>query len=168
MKPERLTVETDESGKFAFVHDRPVAPGTYRVWAELVDRRGAWSGPSIPVTITAELTTYMWILWIVIPAATVCLILFLIFLFFRWLRNRTPRQKAMKDNFPLAKRMRVMERQLDRLRSELLSDMHILEELQEQERLTGQDVRALKEKLESGMGGLIKKSNGNHHSNGRK
>jgi hypothetical protein len=109
----------------------------------------------------------MWILWIVLPAAAVCLIVLLIFLFFRWLRRRAPRERMVKDGYPLAKRMRVMERQLDRLRSELLSDMHALEELQEQERLTSQDVRALKEKLESGMGGLLRKPNGNHRTNGR-
>lgn len=50
--PLTKEVTTDQQGSFAFTGDRAIGEGTYTVWAEIVDARGAHSDRSTSVTIS--------------------------------------------------------------------------------------------------------------------
>lgn len=55
--PTKLEVKADKDGNWAYVHDRSLEKGVYRIWTEGVDARGAQSYPSDKIHIAVKLPT---------------------------------------------------------------------------------------------------------------
>jgi hypothetical protein len=51
-QPIEKEVKTDQEGKWIYIHDEPAKEGTYKVWAIVIDSRGAQSLPSEKITLT--------------------------------------------------------------------------------------------------------------------
>ena len=53
-EPQSQIVKSDDSGSFTFVAEEKLKDGIYKMWAEVVDERGARSKPTEKVTIAVE------------------------------------------------------------------------------------------------------------------
>jgi hypothetical protein len=53
-EPKSFTVMSDGSGKFVFTNNTELSVGTYKLWADVKDNRGARSLPTEKLTITVE------------------------------------------------------------------------------------------------------------------
>ncbi|MBU2544615.1 hypothetical protein KJ618_04070 [Patescibacteria group bacterium] len=101
--PKSFTVESDQDGNFTFTADEKLGDGIYRLWAEVVDARGARSLPSEKITIAvakpAILRVGSWavsLLAVIIPL--VALIFALLFIvWYGWHKFSSFRKKIRKE-----------------------------------------------------------------------
>lgn len=101
--PKSFTVESDQDGNFTFTADEKLGDGIYRLWAEVVDARGARSLPSEKITITiakpAILRVGSWavsLLAVVVPLVALIFILLFI-IWYGWHKFSSFRKKIRKE-----------------------------------------------------------------------
>lgn len=96
-------VETDKEGNWFFVYDKSLEKGTYQVWAEITDSRGAKSYPTEKNTIAVALPTLIKfgkiaIDYLTIMITLIALIIFLILIIaYGWYRISLWRKKLRKE-----------------------------------------------------------------------
>lgn len=102
-EPQNYSVKSDQDGEFNFVVEDGLASGIYTAWANVVDARGAKSGPSKKITVSVEQPAFIKIgswavgfLAVIIPlVALVFTLLFIIW--YGWYKFSLFRKKVKKE-----------------------------------------------------------------------
>jgi len=103
-EPHNYSVNSDNSGSFTFVAEEKLKEGIYKLWAEVIDERGARSLPTEKMTIIVEQPSILkigaqviTILAIIVPL--VALIIFLLILiFYGWQKLSSLRKRIRKES----------------------------------------------------------------------
>ncbi len=105
-EPEAQDVKTDQEGNWSFVYPKELQRGSYQIWVELTDSRGAKSGPSDKITIMAALPPFLQFgsiaidyLAVVITLISLVIVLIsvIVFSWFRLCRWRKRLRKETRD-----------------------------------------------------------------------
>ncbi len=70
-----ISVKSDENGGFVFIAGEKLKEGVYKIWAEMIDSKGAKSGPSEKITIEVVVPYFLKIGRLVIDYLTVVITL---------------------------------------------------------------------------------------------
>jgi len=101
--PRTLDVKTDKQGNWTFIYDKSLEKGTYQVWLEITDARGAKSYPTEKITITATLPALIKfgkisIDYLTIVITLIALIVFLILIIgYSWYKISIWRKRLRKE-----------------------------------------------------------------------
>ncbi|MBU2635349.1 hypothetical protein KJ841_02650, partial [Patescibacteria group bacterium] len=101
--PRSLDVKTDKQGNWTFIYDKSLEKGTYQVWMEITDIRGAKSYPTEKITITAALPAFIKfgkisIDYLTIVITLIALIVFLILIIgYGWYKISIWRKRLKKE-----------------------------------------------------------------------
>jgi len=101
--PRTLDVKTDKQGNWTFIYDKSLEKGTYQVWMEITDIRGAKSYPTEKITITAALPAFIKfgkisIDYLTIVITLIALIVFLILIIgYGWYKISIWRKRLKKE-----------------------------------------------------------------------
>jgi len=102
-EPKSQIVKSDNSGNFTFIAEEKLKDGIYKLWAEVVDERGARSEPTEKVTIAIEQPAILKIgsraviiLTIVVPLVAL-IILLLALIWYGWHKFSSFRKRIRKE-----------------------------------------------------------------------
>jgi len=102
-EPQSQIVKSDDGGNFTFVAEEKLKDGIYKLWAEVIDMRGARSKPTEKTTIVVEQPTILkigtqavTILTIVVPLVAL-IILLLALIWYSWHKFSSFRKKIRKE-----------------------------------------------------------------------
>lgn len=105
-------VNTDKEGNWVFVYDRSLEKGTYQIWAQITDSRGAKSELTDKITIAAVLPTVLKVgeiaidyLTVVITLVSLIIALILVILF-GWRRISLWRRRVRKETREVERALR--------------------------------------------------------------
>ena len=135
-------VLSGEAGEFKFIHEEELHDGIYKIWASVIDGRGAKSGNSDVIKIIVEQpkllqmgTTAIDILAVVIPLIT--LIFFLIFMFFFVLRKlKSLRARIRKETNDVET---VLHKEIRSIRRKLEKHLELFEKVKKKRKLTKEE-----------------------------
>jgi hypothetical protein len=154
-EPKSSEVRADENGKFVFVADEKLQEGIYQVWAEVMNERGAKSGPSEKVTIAVRWPTLLqigsWavsVLAVLIPL--VALILLLLYLVWYWWHKIVVLRKRVRKE--AAEAEAALHKAFDALREDIRKQIKLLEKTKTKRELTEEEeivIDQLKKDLEA-------------------
>jgi len=102
-EPQSQIVKSDDGGNFTFVAEEKLKDGIYKLWAEVIDMRGARSKPTEKTTIVVEQPTILkigtqavTILTIIVPLVAF-IILLLALIWYGWHKFSSFRKKIRKE-----------------------------------------------------------------------
>ena len=102
-EPQSQIVKSDDGGNFTFVAEEKLKDGIYKLWAEVIDARGARSKPTEKITIVVEQpailkigTRAVTILAVIIPLVAL-IILLLALIWYIWYRFSSFRKRVRKE-----------------------------------------------------------------------
>ena len=101
-------IKTDSEGNWLYIHSKSLEKGTYQIWAEITDERGAKSNPTEKITISAALPALLKfgriaIDYLSIIVTLIALIIVLIGIgFYSWHRVSVSRRKLRKETKEVA------------------------------------------------------------------
>ncbi len=102
-EPQSQIVKSDDGGNFIFVAEETLKDGIYKLWAEVIDARGARSKPTEKITIVVEQPTILkigtraiTILSIVVPLVALIILLFAL-IWYGWHKFSSFRKKIHKE-----------------------------------------------------------------------
>jgi len=144
---ESKTIQSDQKGNFTFTADRKLEKGVYTLSAEVVDKRGARSGPSEEITTIVRAAPLFrvvdWILKIlvvVIPAIAL-IILLIILLWYGWYRIARLKKKLRKEVYEAES---SLHEAFDILREDIRQQIKTLEKAKTKRQLTREEERVIK------------------------
>jgi len=124
-------VETDEQGNWQFIYEESLSKGTYRVWAEITDERGAKSDSTASITVGVALPSFLKfgkiaIDYLAVLMSLVALIIVLVFVvFYSWQRIALLKKGVYKE----AKEAEESLKQVfEKLRDELKQQIEYFDE----------------------------------------
>lgn len=143
--------KSDEKGNFVFVADEKLSDGAYKLWAKVVDERGAQSKPSDAVTIAvgrpAFLTVSSWavsLLAVVVPL--VVLIFALLFIiWYGWHKFGSFRKKLGKIRKEIHEAESALHKAFDSLKDDIREQVKILEKTRTKRQLTEEEEKIIKQ-----------------------
>lgn len=141
--PKSFRVESYQDGKFIFKADEKLSDGIYKLWAEVIDARGAKSLPSEKITITVTITAIFRIgTWMISFLAVIVLFLALVilppFIFLSSRRKLKRLQKKVREaEFALHKAF-------DLLREDMREQIKMLEKARTKRQLTEEEEKITK------------------------
>jgi hypothetical protein len=146
--PEARLVRPDANGSFMAIYDERVKDGVYKIWAEVVDGRGARSVPSEKVVVAVKRPAFLRIgSWAVSFLAVVIPLVALIFLFlfaiwYGW-------YKFSKFRVGLRKEVREAESALHKafnlLKRDIQEQIGLLEKTETKRQLTDEEEKIVKQ-----------------------
>jgi len=102
-EPQSQIVKSDDGGNFTFVAEEKLKDGIYKLWAEVIDMRGARSKPTEKITIVVEQpailkigTQAVTILAIIVPFVAL-IILLLALIWYGWHKFSSFRKRIRKE-----------------------------------------------------------------------
>jgi len=107
-EPRVKDAKTDNEGNWSFVYEKSLEKGTYQIWAEITDNRGAKSNPTEKITLAVTLPTLIKfgkiaIDYLTIMITLIALIVFLILvIFYTWYRISLWRKRPRKETKEVA------------------------------------------------------------------
>ncbi|OGZ31581.1 MAG: hypothetical protein A2931_04310 [Candidatus Niyogibacteria bacterium RIFCSPLOWO2_01_FULL_45_48] len=146
--PRKRSVRSDERGKFAFVDDERARVGVYKVWAEVVDSRGAKSGPSDEVSIAVRQLAILRIGTLAINTLSVIISivgLISLLVFMSWhIKNKYEvfRKKIGKEAHEAA---RALHRAFDLLKEDVHKEIKALEKARTKRDLTVEEEKIVEQ-----------------------
>jgi hypothetical protein len=136
---KRHVVVSDEGGNFIFVTMEGLKDGTYTLWAEVIDGRGARSLPTEKITITVRepMILEMGVLVVVILSLVVTLIalivLLLLIVLYGWRKFAQLKRSVRKE---VSEAETALEKSFILLRAETLKQIKMLERTRGRRKLT--------------------------------
>ncbi|MDO8522671.1 MAG: hypothetical protein Q7S12_00070 [bacterium] len=153
--PKSFIVQSDQDGKFTFTADEKLGDGIYRLWAEVIDARGAKSLPSEKITIAiakpAILRVGSWavnLLAIIIPLVALIFVLLFI-VWYGWHKFSLLRKRIRKEVREVES---TLHRAFDTLKEDIREQIKLLEKTRGRRQLTEEEdkiVKQLKEDLDT-------------------
>jgi hypothetical protein len=150
-EPKSFTVLSGRDGKFTFTADEKLEDGIYRLWAEVVDERGAKSLPSEKITIAiakqAILQVGSWavsLLAVVIPlVALVFALLFIIW--YSWHKFASFRKKLKNLRKEVREAESALHKVFDMLKEDIREQVKLLEKTRTKRQLTEEEEEIIKQ-----------------------
>ncbi len=146
--PKSFTVESDQDGKFAFTADEKLEDGTYRLWAEVVNARGAKSLPGEKITIAiakpAILQVGSWavnLLAVIIPLVALIFVLLFI-VWYGWHKFSLLRKRIRKE---VREVETTLHRAFDTLKEDIREQIKLLEKTRGRRQLTEEEDKIVKQ-----------------------
>ena len=147
-KPESHAIKSDDSGGFTFVAEEKLKDGIYRMWAEVVDERGARSEPTEKVTIAVERPAILkigsWavsLLAVVIPLAALIFVLFGV-IYYGWHKLVTLRKRVKKE---IREAEHALHKAFDLLKEAIREQIKMLEKTKSRRELTEEEEKIIKQ-----------------------
>lgn len=148
------TVQSDKKGEFSFIKEE-MEDGSYKLWAEAIDERGAKSEPSEKFNILVNPSAFLKIgslavsyLSVIIPL--IALVIFLLFLlWYSWFRFSLFRKRVRKE---VREAEDALHKAFDLLKEDIKNHVKILEKARTKRELTAEEekiVRRLKSDLDA-------------------
>lgn len=141
-------VRNDANGNFTLVADTKLKDGIYKVWAEVIDERGARSNPSEKVTISIERPAFLKLgsravilLAVVVPLVALIFI-FLFIIWFGWHKFTQFRKKLQKE---VQEAEDALHRAFDLLKEDIQDQIKMLEKAKTRRELTEEEAKILKQ-----------------------
>jgi hypothetical protein len=147
--PEHKSVSADKKGDFTFTFEEGLKePGTYKLWAEVTDQRGARSLPSEKVSLKAESPAFIefgyWIttvLAIVIPIVALLLLLAALLLY-AWQKFVAWKKRIRKE---VREADRALHKAIDMLKEDISVQIKLLEKTKSKRELTEEEEKIIKQ-----------------------
>lgn len=147
-EPKSFTVQSNQDGKFTFTADEKLNDGIYRLWAEVIDARGAKSLPSEKITITVAKPTIVrignWatsLLVIIIPL--IALILALLFaVWYGWHKFTLFRKRLQKE---IHEAESALHKSFDLLKENIREQVKMLEKTKTKRQLTEEEEKIVRQ-----------------------
>lgn len=144
---ESKTIRSDQAGNFTFTADRKLAGGVYTLLAEVVDKRGARSGPSEEITTIVRaaplfrvIDRILKLLVVVIPVAAL-IILLIVMLWYGWYRIARLKKKLRKEVYEAEN---SLHEAFDILKEDIREQIKTLEKAKTKRQLTREEERVIK------------------------
>lgn len=141
-------VRNDANGNFTLIADIKLKDGIYKVWAEVIDERGARSNPSEKVAISVERPAFLklgsWaisLLAVVVPL--VALILLLVYLLWHWWHKFATLRKRVKKEIREAES--ALHKAFDLLKEAIYEQIKLLEKTKTKRELTEEEEKIIKQ-----------------------
>lgn len=147
-EPFSRMVKSNREGNFVFTAAEKLKGGTYYVWAEVTDNRGAKSYPTEKITIVVEQPEFLKIgSWTISPLAVtiplvVFVILFVVLLRYVWYRFSLFKNELRKEVWETEQ---SLQKAFNLLREDIKNQIKILEEDKNKRRLTGKKEKIIKQ-----------------------
>ncbi len=146
--PKQQTVRSDTHGNFKFIADERVKEGVYKLWAEVVDKRGARSLPSEKIVIPVKRSPlldigYKTVSLLAIIIQFFALIIFIILLiWYTWHRIRALRQRIGRE----IKDVEIgVHQAFDILREDVRKHLKLLEKVKSKRELTVEEEKIIRQ-----------------------
>ena len=146
--PKSFTVESDQDGKFTFVADERLGDGIYKMWAEVIDERGARSLPTEKITIavvkSATLRIGSWainFLAVAIPLIAL-IIIFFFMLWYSWRRYSLLRKRLRKE---VGEAESALHKAFDLLKEDIREQVKMFEKTKTKRELTEEEEKVIKQ-----------------------
>jgi hypothetical protein len=141
------TVKSDENGKFIFISEERLKEGIYKAWAEVVDERGARSGPSENISFIVQQSSLFRIgswavsfLAIIIPLIALIILLILLLLY-AWRKLSRFRKKVEKE---VHEAEHLLHKAFDLLREDIKEQIRIFDKVKTNRQLTKEEQAVIK------------------------
>lgn len=146
--PKSYAVTSDKDGNFTFISEEKLREGIYKLWAEVIDGRGARSLPSEKITIAVarpvifRIGTYaIGLLAAIVPL--VVLILALIFIiWYGWYRFSLMRKRLRKE---VREAESALHQAFDLLKDDIREQVKMLEKTRAKRQLTEEEEKIVKQ-----------------------
>jgi len=150
-EPKSQSVKADQSGKFTFVADEKLSGGIYKLWAEVIDMRGAKSNPSESVTIAVEQPAFLkigsWavsLLAVVVPLVALIFILLFI-IWYGWHKFASFRKKLKNLRKEVHEAESALHKAFDMLKEDIREQVKLLEKTRTKRQLTEEEDKIIKQ-----------------------
>ncbi len=141
-------VESDRAGNFIFIAGEKPKDGIYQLWSEVIDKRGARSGPSDKLTIVVQrpvilevATKAVTFLAVIIPLIAL-IVLLLILVWYFWHKFTTMRNRLRKE---VRDTELVLHKEFDILKDTMREQIKLLEKTRTRRQLTEEEERIIKQ-----------------------
>ena len=147
-EPQSQIVKSDDGGNFTFVAEEKLKDDIYKLWAEVIDMRGARSKPTEKTTIVVEQPTILkigtqavTILTIVVPLVAL-IILLLALIWYGWHKFSSFRKKISKETKEAEQALR---RAIKLLKENIEDQIKLLEKTKAKHQLTEEEDKIIKQ-----------------------
>ncbi len=141
-------IKSDRYGNFTFIAIERPQDGTYQLWAEVIDSRGAKSGPSDKLTIIVQRPAILEIanwtitfLAIIIPLIAL-LIFLLMLIWYLWHKFTTMRNRLRKE---VREVEQALHKAFDLLKENMREQIKMLEKTKTRRELTEEEEKIIKQ-----------------------
>lgn len=148
---ESQSTKSDGKGNFVFVADKKLGDGAYKLWAKVVDERGAQSKPSDTVTIAVGRSAFLklgsWavsLLAVVIPLVALIFILLFI-IWYGWHKFGSFRNKLRKIKKEVREAESALHKAFDMLKEDIRDQVRLLEKTRTKRQLTEEEEKIIKQ-----------------------
>ncbi len=140
-------VESDKEGNFIFIAGEKPKDGIYQLWSEVIDKRGARSGPSDKLTIVVQRPAILEVaaravtfLAVIIPLIAL-IILLLILVWYFWNKFKHMRNRLRKE---VNEAEQALHKAFDLLREDIREQVKMLEKTKTRRELTKEEEKVIK------------------------
>lgn len=148
---KRFVTESDRDGKFTFIADERLNDGIYKLWAEVIDARGARSLPTEKITIavakSAILQIGSWavsLLAVVIPLVALIFVLLFI-IWYGWHKFASFRKKLRNLRQEVREAESALHRAFDMLKEDIREQVKLLEKTKTKRQLTKEEEKVIEQ-----------------------
>ena len=147
--PKNYMVGSDNTGKFTFTSNQKMNAGTYNIWAEVIDGRGAKSLPSSKIAIIVQkssIFTGISLFTVAVSLVVIIAVLFFI-LWYGWYKSSVLRKRLRKE---VDEAEATLHKVFNLLKKGLRNQIKMLEIARTKRQLTEEEeeiIRQLKEDL---------------------
>lgn len=145
---KRFAVQSDKDGKFTFVADEGLRDGIYKMWADVMDERGARSLPSEKITIAvvrpAIFRIGTWaVSFLAVVVPLIALIFVLLFIIWHGLHKFSALRKRFRKEVREAES--ALHKAFDLLKDDIRKQIKMLEKTRTKRQLTKEEERIIKQ-----------------------
>lgn len=133
-------VESGKDGRFVFISDERPKDGIYKLWAEVVDKRGSRSEPTEKLTIVVKKTAINYPMIIII--LIVLIVLLLLFLWYSWYRFAELKKRIIKE---VLEAERALHKSTDILKNDFTEQIRMLEHEKSKRKLTHEEEKVIRQ-----------------------
>ncbi|MFY9461710.1 MAG: hypothetical protein WAP51_00715 [Candidatus Sungiibacteriota bacterium] len=143
--------KSDGKGNFVFVADEKLSDGAYKIWAKVVDERGAQSKPSNTVTIAVGKPAFLklgsWavsLLAVIVPLVALIFILLFI-IWYGWHKFGSFRKKLKNLRKEVREAESALHKAFDMLKEDIRDQVKLLEKTRTKRQLTEEEEKIIKQ-----------------------
>ena len=147
-EPQSQIVKSDDGGNFTFVAEEKLKDGIYKLWAEVIDARGARSKPTKKIIIVVEQpailkvgTRAVTILTIIVPLVAL-IILLLALIWYGWHKFSSFKKRIRKET---KETERALSRAVKLLKEDIKNQIKLLEKVKNKRQLTEEEDKIIKQ-----------------------
>lgn len=145
------STKSDGKGNFVFVADEKLSDGAYKIWAKVVDERGAQSNSSDTVTIAVGRPAFLklgsWavsLLAVVIPLVALIFVLLFV-IWYGWHKFASFRKKLKNLRKEVREAESALHKAFDILKEDIRDQVKLLEKTKTRRQLTEEEEKIIKQ-----------------------